>query len=125
MVAPCFLVADVVRAANYYRDRLGFRYERFWGDPPTFCMVKRDGIVIMLSRVADARAVRPNRSATPGGDAWDGYVWVEDADALHAEFASRGAVIVRPPCDQPYGCRDFDVEDCDGYRLCFGQPLPG
>ena len=22
---------------------------------------------------------------------------------------------------QMYGCRDFDVEDCNGYRLCFGQ----
>jgi hypothetical protein len=49
-VAPYFVVDDVVAIANYYRDRLGFRYERFWGEPPCFCMVHRRGIVIMLAR---------------------------------------------------------------------------
>jgi len=46
-----------------------------------------------------------------------------DADALHAEFKSRGVKIVRDVFDQPYRCRDFEVEDCNGYRLCFGQTL--
>ena len=48
---------------------------------------------------------------------------VPDADALHAEFVAKGATIAREICDQPYGCRDFDVLDCNGYRLCFGQNL--
>jgi bleomycin resistance family protein len=39
-VAPYFIVDDVVAAANFYRDKLGFDYERFWGDPPCVCMVK-------------------------------------------------------------------------------------
>jgi hypothetical protein len=43
-------VDDVVATANYYRDRLGFRYERFWGDPPAFCTVTRAGVVIMLNQ---------------------------------------------------------------------------
>jgi hypothetical protein len=34
-------------------------------------------------------------------------------------------VITRSLCDQPYGCRDFDVEDRNGYRLCFGQDIEG
>lgn len=29
--APILLVADVVAAAEHYRDRLGFAFERFWG----------------------------------------------------------------------------------------------
>jgi len=122
-IAPYFLVADVVASAHYYRDTLGFRFERFWGDPPGFCMVRRGGVVIMLSQVAGQDAVRPNHRARAGSDAWDAYIWVEDADALHAEFRAKGAAIVRPLCDQPYGCRDFDVEDLNGYRLCFGHDL--
>jgi uncharacterized glyoxalase superfamily protein PhnB len=121
-VAPYFLVADVVAAANLYRDRLGFTYERFWGDPPRFCMVRRAGVTLMLSQVDAPAAVRPN-AAAEGGDAWDAYVWVEDADALCAELRARGATIAREICDQPYGCRDFDVIDGDGYRLCFGHDL--
>ncbi|MCI0352173.1 MAG: VOC family protein [Acidobacteriales bacterium] len=121
-IAPYFIVDDVVATANFYRDTLGFDYERFWGDPPSFCMVRRSGIIIMLSQHGKG-AMRPNHLAYPKGDAWDAYVWVEDADALYAEFQKKGAKIARKICDQPYGNRDFDVEDCNGYRLCFGHSL--
>ena len=122
-IAPYFIVEDVVASANFYRDKLGFAYERFWGEPPCFCMVKRGGIIIMLSQLDKGGLVRPNRTADPQGEAWDAYVWVEDADALHAEFEAKGVKIARRLCDQPYGNRDFEVEDCNGYRLCFGHDI--
>lgn len=124
-IAPYFVVDDVVATANYYRDKLGFQYHRFWGDPPSFCMVTRSGVVIMLSQLARCGVMRPNRTADPEGEAWDAYIWIEDADALNSEFKSKGVLITRDICDQPYGCRDFDVEDCNGYRLCFGQDIEG
>ena len=37
--APVLLVKDVVAAAEHYRDRMGFRCERFWGDPPAFVIL--------------------------------------------------------------------------------------
>jgi predicted enzyme related to lactoylglutathione lyase len=63
----------------------------------------------------------PNSAANPEDPPWDAYVWVDNADRLHDEFLSKGVRIVRPLCDQEYGCRDFDIEDCNGYRLCFGH----
>lgn len=124
-IAPYFIVDDVVRSANYYRDKLGFHYERFWNDPPSFCMVKRSGIVIMLAQLEapGGGRMRPNHVVDPEGGAWDSYIWIEDADALHAEYKSRGVKIVRGLVDQPYRCRDFEIEDCNGYRLCFGHSL--
>lgn len=119
-IAPYFIVDDVVASANYYRDKLGFQFERFWGEPPCFTMVWRRGVVIMLSQVEKPGLARPNHVAE-GGDAWDAYVWVDDADALLAEYRAKGVKITRDICDQPYGCRDFDVEDINGYRLCFGH----
>ena len=74
-----------------------------------------------VSKTASGR-IRPNRMADPEGGAWDAYIWVEDADALHAEFTSRSVKIVRDLCDQVYGCRDFEIDDYNGYRLCFGTP---
>jgi predicted enzyme related to lactoylglutathione lyase len=124
-IAPYFLVDDIVATANYYRDKLGFRYDRFWGEPECFCMVWRNGIVIMLSQPGKLGLMRPNNVAAPERGAWDAYIWVHNADELHAEFESRGVKITRGLCDQPYGCRDFDVEDCNGYILCFGQDLGG
>ncbi len=122
-VAPYFIVDDVVATANHYRDKLGFHYDRFWNEPPSFCMVKRSGVIIMLSQLEKPGGARPNRLADPEGGAWDAYLWIDDADRLFAELKSRGATIVREPCDQIYGCRDFEVEDCNGYRLCFGQVI--
>lgn len=122
-IAPLFIVDDVVSSANYYRDKLGFAYDRFWGEPPCFCMVRRNGITIMLNQLAEKGKIRPNRMADPAGETWDAYVWVDDADALLSDFKRKGVKIAREICDQPYGCRDFDIEDCNGYRLCFGQDL--
>jgi predicted enzyme related to lactoylglutathione lyase len=125
-IAPYFIVDDVVTTANFYRDQPGFQYERFWGDPPCFCMVQRSGIVVMLRQVTARGVMRPNHLADPESDAdWDAYTWVDDADALHDEFNANGVRITRAICDQPYGCRDFDVEDCNGYRLCFGHNTGG
>ena len=124
-IAPYFIVNDVVATANYYRDKLGFHYERLWNDPPSFCMVKRSGVVIMLAQFETSGLVRPNQVADPEGRAWDAYIWIEDADALYAEFKAKGVKIASDLCDQPYGCRDFDIEDCNGYRLCFGHDLKG
>ena len=122
-IAPYFLVHDVVSTANYYRDTLGFTFDRLWGDPPSFCMVQRNGVIIMLAQIDDATLVRPNNIVSREGGAWDTYIWIDNADGLHAELLSKGANIVREICNQPYGCRDFDILDCNGYRLCFGQDI--
>ena len=124
-IAPYFFVDDVVATAAYYRDRLGFAFDRFWGEPPDFCMVYRRGVTVMLAQAGSGGLTRPNHAVDPERSAWDAYVWVDDADALSAEFTARGVLIARPIRDQPYGCRDFDVEVSNGYRLCFGHDIEG
>ena len=121
-IAPYFLVPDVVAAAEYYRDKLGFQFEKFWGEGPNFTMVWRRGVVIMLSRGGGMGRASPNVEIA-GDDVWDAYVWVDDADALYAEYKAKGVRITRDICDQPYNCRDFDVEDLNGYIICFGHDL--
>ena len=119
--APYLLVADIQRAAAYFRDVLGFAVPGLWGDPPVFCMPVRDGFVVMLKQV-DSRAVRPNHLVTPDAP-WDVYVWVRDVDALCSEYRSRGASIEYGPVFQDeYGLREFAVRTPDGHVIAFGQP---
>ena len=123
-VAPYFVVDDVVAAANFYRDTLGFTYDQIWGEPPAFTIVGRAGAYIMLRSVGSPEFVRPNQCPPHPDDwVWDAYVWVDDVDALFAEFTGKGVTVVRDICDQEYGCRDFDIRDPNGYRICFGQVL--
>ena len=119
--APILLVADVVASANYYRDKVGFSYERFWGEPPCFCILWRDRFHLMLSQVDDASVIVPHYKIVE--NLWNVYFWVDDAEAMHAELVRRGANIDYGLCDQPYGCREFGIQDLDGYDIAFGQDL--
>jgi uncharacterized glyoxalase superfamily protein PhnB len=120
-VAPFFLVADVVRAAEYYRDRLGFTIRGyFFEDPPVFAMVGRDDHIVMLSLMT---AGRGGSNREHKDEALDAYLWVDDVEALHAEFQRRGADLVGPPQLRIYGMKELEVRDRDGYVICFGEDV--
>lgn len=119
--APILLVKDVVAAANYWRDRVGFSYDRFWGEPPCFCILQRDGLQLMLSQAHDPADVRPHWRAVD--KMWNVYFWVDDSAALYAELQKRGATIDYTLYDAPHGCREFGIQDLDGYDIAFGQIL--
>jgi hypothetical protein len=54
------------------------------------------------------------------------YFWVDDADALYAEMKAKGARMDYGPCTQPYGIREFGIQDLDEHDIGFGQVLrPG
>lgn len=122
-INPYFLVDDVFSSAEYYRDLLGFSFDRFYGEPPAFVMVRRDGIQIMLRQPPSPRVsvMAPNRSRMD--HTFDAYVYVDNVDALYEEFKSRGADILFEPHNQPHNCREIEVRDPNGYIICFGQDL--
>jgi catechol 2,3-dioxygenase-like lactoylglutathione lyase family enzyme len=118
-VTPLFLVADVVKAAEHYRDRFGFKILNYYGDPPCFVFVRRGFVDIMLKLAVSPEQVRPNGAH----DVWDAYVRVDDLDALRAELAARGTKIVKESPTTFYQMREIEVHDRDGYRVCFAQDV--
>lgn len=120
-VAPVLLVRDVVKSAEYWRDCLGFRFERYWGEPPCFCMPCRDGMTVMLSQVDPAATITPYWKIND--KLWNAYFWVDDVEALFAEFKANGARIDYDLCDQPYGVREFGIQDLEGHDIAFGQVI--
>jgi hypothetical protein len=119
--AAVLLVRDVVKAANHYRDAMGFGYERFWGEPPSFVILHRDEMYLMLKQTEDTKNVVPHWTVSKG--LWDVYFWVSDVAALHAEFVRNGAKIDYGICDEPYGCREFGTQDLDGHDIGFGEVI--
>jgi catechol 2,3-dioxygenase-like lactoylglutathione lyase family enzyme len=118
-IAPQFAVPDVIAAAEYYRDILGFRILGYFGQPPVFSLVARDNVEIQLGRV-DANA-GPAQNSVQREEGLDAYVWVTDVDSLYAELKERGAKIVEPPQIRVYNCREMVVEDRFGFRLAFAM----
>ena len=119
--APVLLVVDVVKAANYYRDQLGFAYERFWGEPPNFCMVQRDGFIVMLAQAPAGARLVPHWKVAH--QMWNAYFWCDDVESLHAEFVKRGAKIDYGLGIKPYGIKEFGIQDLDGHDIAFGQRI--
>lgn len=119
-IAPQFLVTDVTKSAEWYRDKVGFEIGPYFEEPPVFVIVSRDGTRLMLSLAEGSRggSNRPHK-----GVSIDAYLWVEGVDALYAEFKGNGANVTLEPTDRFYGLREIEVTDPDGYVLCFGAPL--
>jgi predicted enzyme related to lactoylglutathione lyase len=118
-IAPHFAVPDVVAAAEYYRDVLGFTLNSYFLDPPVFAMLERDGVAIHLGKQDAGMSAVPNSSFRQIG--LDAYIWVEKIAALAAEFAAAGADIVEGPVTRVYGCTEIVVRDLNGYRIAFGE----
>ena len=118
--APVLLVSDVVASAKYFSDVAGFNHEGFHGNPPSFCICRRDRHYLMLAQT-DASKIMPFWKIRE--HTWNAYFWVDDADRLFAEMKSKGAKIDYGPCTQPYGVREFGIQDPDGHDIGFGQVL--
>ena len=115
-IAPQFFTTDLQATLAYYRDMLGFECLGTWNNPPVYAIVARDGHRIHF-RLADP----PTPSSHKYDDELlDAYVFIENADALYAEYAARGVEFMRPLGDTPWQSREFVVKDCDGRLLAFG-----
>lgn len=119
--APVLLVDDVQRAAEFYRDKLGFTVGRLWGEPPCFCMPSRDGFIIMLSQVPRDELTDTEWRRQEG--VWSAYLWTDDAKALHDEWVARGVTVQAPLCAQEYDILEFTIRDLDGHFIGVGQPI--
>lgn len=115
---PILFVRDVARAAEYYRERLGFAADFLHGDPPFYGAVSRGGACLHLRHVA-----APNFAELAARE--DALILatigVSDVEALFAEVQARGAEIVQPLETHDWGGRDFQVRDPDGNRISFVQ----
>lgn len=118
-ICPQLMVPDVVAAAEYYRDVLGFRILGYFLDPPVFAMVARDAAEIHFGKTDAGAAPSPNRLRRAIGS--DVYIWVNDLHALHAELKERGAKILAGPVQRVYNCLELEVEDLNGFKLVFSM----
>ncbi len=118
-ISPQFQVQDVVKTAEYYRDKLGFTIDFLYGDPPFHASVSRDGVTIIFHKpsTGDGRITAEQEKEVKA------YVCVKDVDALCEEFKSKGAEVVYGPQSQSYGMRELNIRDCNGYVICFGQEM--
>ena len=123
-ISPILGVKRVRQAAEYYRDVLGFSLDPVDGvfqpspDEPdgVYAIVKNGNVWIHFQIRRDTIPARSRQSIER-----EVYLYVDDISATYAELVSRGATIISPPSNTPYGLREFTIEDLNGFRLTYGQ----
>lgn len=118
-IAPLFFTMDIPATLAYYTEKLGFTCLGAWQDPPVYAIVARDRHAIHFRCAAPPT---PNARKYEE-ELLDAYLGIDDADALYAEYATRGVAFTRTPANTPWGMREFVVKDCDGRLLAFGANL--
>src|SRR5262245_255678 len=108
-IMPELPLDDVAAGVAHYRDVLGFQLNYQQHD---IAVMDRDNVrVLLIARTERHKGIS------------SAYVYVADADALHAELCAKGANVEGEPISRPWGLREFRVLDPEGNQFTFGEPF--
>ena len=109
-------VQDLQRSARYYIDVLGF------GEDPIqsvgWRFLSLGAFHLMLGECPDEVA-----AGQTGNHSWFVHLLVEGLDQYFVDVRARGAEILSPPADRPYGLREFILRTPDGHRIVVGERI--
>ena len=119
-LSPLLAVRDIKKTIEFYTKSLGFKTGLAFPDAsnPEYADLSKDGMVLMVIP-AEAHGINVAEKLGVGV-----YLYMQidgDIDEYYDELKKRGVSIAIEIKDEPYGVRDFTVEDIDGYKLTFNQ----
>ena len=119
-ISPTLAVRNMKQTIQFYRDSLGFKVGMAFpdADNPEYADLSKDGMVIMLIPAKNV-GIGTKQELGIGVNL---YMQIDgDIDEYYNQLTKKGAGIVVDIKDEPFGIRDFTVEDINGYKLTFNQ----
>ncbi len=128
-ITPLLQVADLEASIEFYTRKLGF--VKHHQEEGGFAILERDECSLFLAQKQTKVDLRnATARAKPDGYAsYDFFVMCTPGtvDGLLKECRDAKATIPAAydngPVNRPYGIRDFNVIDPDGYDIVFGEPI--
>ncbi len=112
-VIPELAYADVSKATDWLCDAFGFTVRLRIANHRVQINVGDGAFVVTEGHGSEGPAERAHSV----------MVRVEDVHSHHEHARQRGARILRPPADHPYGERQYTVEDPGGHVWTFTQSI--
>ncbi|MEM8579373.1 MAG: VOC family protein [Pseudomonadota bacterium] len=106
---PTLSVPNVEETCAWYVEAMGFTLRFLWGEPPHHGAVMLDQACLHFWEGAAQLTTN-----------WT-YFDVADLDAIYARARAGGVTITKPPERYPWGMREFNAVDLNGYPIRFGQ----
>jgi len=119
-ISPTLAVRNMKQTIEFYKNSLGFKMGMAFpdADNPEYADLSKDGMALMF---IPAENIGIGSKEKPGVGV-NIYMQIDgDIDEYYNELKDKGVKIVVDIKDEPYGIRDFTVEDIDGYKLTFNQ----
>jgi predicted enzyme related to lactoylglutathione lyase len=105
-------VSDVEATKAWYHEALGF--ESVFDIQQTMAHVRG-------RRYQDVLIVKGEAQQSSGVTL--SFSWHKSVDALAQQVKAAGGKIVDGPADRPWNARELVIQDPNGYRLTFSQPI--
>lgn len=121
-LSPLLAARDTKETIEFYRDKLGFQVGMLFpdADSPEYADLSRDGMILMFIP-AQNMGVGLEEQLGKGVNL---YMEIDgDIDLYYQELKGKGVKIVQDIRDEPFGIRDFVVEDINGYMLTFNRAV--
>ena len=119
---PQLFVFDIRSSCEFYTKKLGFAVAFTYGEPPFYGQVQRDTARLNLRQV-DAPLIDPalrDRESLLAASIT--VATADDIKQLYLEFQAAGVAFAQPLKHEPWGARDFIVQDPDGNLVLFAGP---
>ena len=114
---PVIGTDNIEKSLKYYIEVLGFTLDFKYGDPPVYAGVKSGEAEIYLTNDPHlAKGIKESKLVP------EVFIWVSDAESLFKDHINKGAEIVEPLSDRPWGARQYVVREINGYHIKFAQP---
>ena len=119
---PQLFVADIKRSGEFFCNKLGFSLVFSYGSPPYYAQVGRDAARLNLRCVGGRVIESTLRDREELLSASMTVATANEVKQLFLEFQSAGVTFHQKLRKQPWGAKNFVVQDPDGNLLLFAGP---
>jgi uncharacterized glyoxalase superfamily protein PhnB len=119
-ISPTLAVRNMKQTIEFYKNSLGFKMGMTFPDADNleYSDLSKDGMVLMFIPVENVGIGKEEKL----GVGVNIYMQIDgDIDEYYNELKNKDVKIVVDIKDEPYGIRDFTIEDIDGYKLTFNH----
>ena len=121
--AITLFVEDARRSQSFYEEVFGLPV--IWEDEDSAAFKFENTIVNLLRMPAARELIEPGAVASrEAGSRFQLTIWVDDADTVCAELATRGVELLNGPMNREWGVRTASFIDPDGHIWEIAQKLP-
>ena len=120
ILSPTLAVRNMKETIEFYKNSLGFMVGMCFPDAnnPEYADLSKDGMVLMFIPAENVGIASEEKL----GIGVNLYMQIDgDIDEYYDELKKGGVRVLVDIKDEPFGIRDFTIEDVNGYRLTFNQ----